>query len=37
MTHLVSVPRERQSIDKAAPHSRLRLRNEELQRERRVL
>ena len=31
------MPKERQSIDKAAPHSRLRLRNEEPQWERRVL
>ena len=37
MTHLVSVPKERQSIDKAAPYSRLTLRTEEPQRERRVL
>ena len=37
MANLVSVPKERQSIDKAAPYSRLTLRQEEPQRERRVL
>jgi hypothetical protein len=37
MATLVSVPKERQSIDKAAPYSRLTLRKEEPQRERRVL